>query len=158
MRGRHNHRRRLHGDSELMLAAMVDMMVNVLIFLLAMYGTGGTHPPAGMDLARSTSTNADHATVIVVVSATNIVIDGKTLVAGKSYDEIVTEAQKAPLAAAFTQIYADHQAKDKDHEPELEIQSARDAPWDAVRAVLVGAGEAGFVKLRFSARPAHAEP
>lgn len=140
-----------------MLAAMVDMMVNVLIFLLAMYGTGGASPPAGLDLARSTSTQSEHSPVIVVVSGETITLDGKPLVVAHGYDALVAEAKKAPIAAAFTKAYAERQGKDKDHEPELEIQSARDAPWDAVRAVLVGAGEAGFVKLRFTARPTHGE-
>ena len=73
------------------------------------------------------------------------------------YDALVKAAATAPIGAEFAKRYAEAHAANDKIEPQVEIQSARDAPWDAVREVLVGAGEAGFVKLRFTARPAKRE-
>lgn len=157
MSRRKRRNRRIEGDSELMLAAMVDMMINVLIFLLAMYGTGGARPPDGLDLSPSVAKDYERSAVVIVVAKTGIFIDGTQVVRADGFTAVDEAVKNAPLKDLLAKRYQDaidgKDPQDAESEPTLEIQAARDAPWNSLRLVLDAAGKAGFVKLRFTARP-----
>ncbi len=75
-------RRRVSAEPpELPLAAMVDMMVNVLIFLLALYGSSlAGFDPNQVQLPASSAQQTPKDPVQLVISSAGILVDGKPIV------------------------------------------------------------------------------
>jgi biopolymer transport protein ExbD len=147
------------GGEGLMLAAMVDMMVNLLIFLLHLYGSGGVEVPPGLQLASSTSTAPTSPAVSVAVSPDAVSLRGKVLLRGTGNDADPWQASsdgtipvlQDALEAEAKRIEADARpaADGAVPEPEILVQVDRRVPWTALQPVLRSAGRAGFVKVRF---------
>ena len=129
---------------ELQLAAMVDMMINLLLFLLNLYGnSNGVHPSKDLSLARSTEDRPVHAAPSVVVSHADVRVG----------DEVAGDwsaTGRAPAAEELSSLRVLLQALPRDDDrPELLLQIDRRVPWTSVSPILGVAGETGFANVRF---------
>lgn len=135
---------------ELTLAALIDVLVNILIFLLTLYGSDpGEASGIVVELADSTSTDPVAPSVVVVVSEDEIVVGGRD--AGSLADlPDDPSALEAILREEWDKALADDAATpDPDPPPELVLQIDRRVPWTSLRPVLTTAASVGFVDLRF---------
>ena len=142
-------RRRLESGGEaLMLAAMVDMFINLLLFLLHMYGTD---PSAGsadsLQLAASTATRPVEGAVLVVVRMDAVAVNGRPVAAlhADDRDALLLDVLKSKGKAA--RLAAEEKGEPYSGDIVLEID--RRIPWPDLREILRVAGKAGFWNLRF---------
>jgi biopolymer transport protein ExbD len=151
--------RRAVPHTELMLAAMVDIMVNLLIFLLHLYGTAPIETDAdGLEVPDATARDPIELAPVVVVSRAVIEVDGKPLVTfaeldGElSYPEGVLDKGQIPglydwLAARKAALV--EQSEDGHVPDAIVLECDRRLPWTVLEPVLATAGAAGFPRFRF---------
>ena len=155
-------RRLESGHGELALAAMVDMMINLLIFLLHLYGNTPVQVQSSPDLVLPDSRSHDPMTaaVSVVVSRRGVEVGGHQVVAlvdpeGKPhFSDGSLEAGRIPaLMKALEDAKAATDAgKEPDapaEAPALLLQCDKRMPWSVLGAVVKTVGEAGFPKMKF---------
>ena len=149
-------RRRMHGGEELALAAMVDMMINLLVFLLFLYGSDPIDAPPGpdMELSESSATEAVRPSVAVVITVREISVEGIAVQALIARDGVPALPENTVVAGDIPNL-ADRlrdelsRAEDRarrrgaEWEPELMIQSDRRVPWAVLQPVVHSAGSAG---------------
>jgi biopolymer transport protein ExbD len=138
-------------DPGLMLAALIDMLVNILIFLLTLYGSDpGQATEAGVELAASTSEAPVARAVIMVISQEFVSVEGRTVAPLEqvAHDQ---EELRTVLQHEWDQVLAeaDVAADDEKPAPELVLEIDRRVPWTSLRPVLKTAAAVGFVDLRF---------
>lgn len=145
---------------ELSLAAMVDMMINILIFLLHLYGRGAmvTQPSDDLQLAGSTATAPLALTVTIVVSRVSIAVDSTPvldLVSGdgpsRLPDGVVDHGAIAGLTDAIARDLQQQRAGKpaQDTAPEVLVQMDKRTPWSVLGPVLRSASAAGVDNYRF---------
>jgi biopolymer transport protein ExbD len=143
-----------------MLAAMVDILVNILIFLLTLYGAGPEGLAAGVEVpaAGATAGDAPHE-VAVTLGTDGIAVQGRTVVplsgapgAARLPADVVVGDTVQPLAEALRALAQKAVDPSGRHEAEVVIQVDRRLPWDVVGPVVATASEAGFAKVRFLVR------
>lgn len=156
---------------ELMLAAMVDMLFNILIFLLHLYGTApidSSNPD--LDLPESEATDPVEAAPIVVLTTGAVEVAGEPLVPFTSnlgmlgdpaadpteggafgYPEgSVQEGRLPPLVEWLTARRATMLERDPEAEADtIIVECDRRVPWSLVSPVLASAGSVGFTNFRF---------
>lgn len=153
-------RRQEISTGELSLAAMVDMMINILIFLLFLYGRGGLDvpPSENMQLAKSTATEAIKPSVTLAVSFHRIEIGGKTALdlvddhgTPRLPESAVVEGHLPDLTEILTKKREELGPTDPDaaKQPELLFETDRRVPWAVLGPVLRSASNAGFGQYRF---------
>lgn len=147
---RRGKRRREMPPGELMLAAMVDMMMNLLIFLITLYGTDpiDLRPSNELVLPRAATGVPIEGAVVVEVTAKSIAVEGRPVVT--LTDGMVPAGGYAALAAALTAERG--KVTDVDAEPELSIQCDRRVPWSVLGPIVTVAGRSGFPEFRFIVR------
>lgn len=150
---------------ELSLAAMVDMMINLLIFLLHLYGGGPVAPTSDdLQLAKSVATEPVHVRVPVVVSRTSIVVGDQRVVELLSDGErtyVPIEAVENGAIGSLTEAIREAVANSEpDTSAELLIQTDRRTTWAVLGPVLRSAANAGVDQYRFvvSSEPPRASP
>lgn len=155
------HRRRLGDDhGELMLAAMVDILVNILIFLLTLYGTGPEGLAEGVDVPSSAAGSGQPDKVTVAVGGDGIAVQGRTVlalvgaVAGARLpaDALDAHGSVTPLADALRPLLPDESVPADGAGRELVVQVDRRLPWDVVGPIVATASDAGFARVRFLVR------
>ena len=162
-RQRRRPRRKEFPSGELALAAMVDMMMNLLIFLLTLYGTDpiDTRPTPDLLVPDSTSKRLVQYAVEVRVSQNDIAVNGKRVLSlhdgasGPSIPDGVLVAGQIPaLGAELASIASTMPPQDPDQPAprEIDVQCDKRTPWDVLGPVVETAGKAGFVQLRFIVR------
>lgn len=144
---------------ELSLAAMVDMMINLLIFLLHLYGGGAAVDQSDdLQLAKSTATEPVHVRVPVVISRTAIGVSGREVVALLLDGErsfVPADAVENGAVPALTDAIRADLERQRERQPsdraaaELVIQADRRATWTVLGPVLRSAAAAGVEKYRF---------
>lgn len=151
-------RRREFPPGELMLAAMVDMMINLLIFLLTLYGTDPIEVRGSVDLQLASSQSHDPVkyAVAVVVSLKAVEIDGAPVLMLREVDGALRlpegsafEAFAAALVGKRDAAVAAAAAKGVEAVPDMSIQCDRRVPWEVLGPLLTQAGDAGFGQFRF---------
>jgi biopolymer transport protein ExbD len=142
-------KRRDFPPGELMLAAMVDMMINILIFLLTLYGTDpiDVQPSADLVVPSSHSKDPVEPGVSMVVTRRAVLVDGV---------EVAALGAEKPSAAALSRLQ-DELVKRLVPEadgapPELSVQCDHRVPWDVLGPVLGVAQDAGYGRFRFVVR------
>lgn len=158
---------------ELMLAAMVDMLVNILIFLLHLYGTApidASNPD--LDLPESEATDPIEAAPIVVLTIAALEVEGEPLVpftstlgalgateAAVTWPEgAVQEGRLPPLVDWLTERRATLLERDPEAVADtIIVECDRRVPWSVVSPVLSSAGAVGFTKFRFVVNTVSAE-
>ena len=149
-RRRHRERRLPSGD--LMLAAMVDMMVNILIFLLHLYGTDPGNVPASEDLQLAASTAIDAVQpgfVVLVMSKTAVTVDGSKVITLGGEGPNPTELDALGMVLSDRARKAQAKAPDPDKPVEIVVEIDKREPWSVLRPVLATVGRAGFGHVRF---------
>jgi hypothetical protein len=170
VRGRLRRSRRTFPSGELMLAAMVDMMLNILIFLLTLYGTSPVRIPAGELLLFAPSTARDPVRVSAVLAITtrSISLDGRPILplsiddsaSGPRIPAGELENGRLPeLDAALTDLLVTTRAAagsgpSEKVQTELIIECDRRIPWAILGPVVRTAGWSGFPNYRFVVRAA----
>lgn len=130
---------------ELQLAAMVDMMINLLLFLLNLYGSGSAavQPSKDLSFARSTEVAPVRYASSLVVTRTEVLVDGHVVgdwpAAGRVPDETEVDAVRSALRALVK----------PDRPGELLVQVDHRVPWEVLSPTLSVAGEVGFSDVRF---------
>lgn len=147
-------RRRRHEEisTELNLAAMVDMMVNILLFLLTFYGTAPTDETP-MELAESVAKQPVSVRVALAITVDAIRVDGVDVVrlgtedgkvvapdGGPAFDQLKTRLELAWMEALGP---ADAPP------PILAIQVDKRIPWSVLKPVMATATAAGWQDVRF---------
>lgn len=165
MSRRNRRGRREFAHTELMLAAMVDMLVNILIFLLHLYGTAPIEATtADLDLPDSMATDPVEAAPIVVLTISAVQVDGEPLVSFASQNTSVGSAegilaypdgtlengQLPPLTRWLTARRAAMIEHHPDSKPDtIIVECDRRVPWSVITPVLSTAGAVGFTQFRF---------
>lgn len=155
-------KRREMPTTELSLAAMVDMMINILIFLLFLYGRGSLEasPSEDLQLAKSTAKDTVRASVAIVLTRRSIDIGGQTALdlvddAGvpRLPEGAVTEGHLPEIARLLEEkrVKAEQQPlpEGKVYVPELLVETDRRVPWSVLGPVLRSGAKAGFEQYRF---------
>ena len=151
-------RRLESGHGELALAAMVDMMINLLIFLLHLYGDTPVQVQSSSDLILPDSRSHDpmSAAVSVVLSRRAVEVNGQQVIALVDPDgnphlpEGTVESGRLPALMKALQAAKAPAGTELDAEPPaLLLQCDRRMPWSVLGAVVKSAGESGFSKIRF---------
>ncbi|MEQ1565357.1 MAG: biopolymer transporter ExbD [Myxococcota bacterium] len=155
-------KRRSMPMTELSLAAMVDMMINILIFLLHLYGRGAVEavPSEDLQLAKSTAEQEVRASISVVVSRQAILVGGATVLdlvddhgVPTLPEGVVHEGHLPDLATALAakRAKAEQQPlpEGRTYVPELLIETDRRVPWSVIGPVLRSGARAGVEHYRF---------
>lgn len=168
---RHRPRRQSVHD-ELNLTAMVDMLVNILIFLLALYGTGTIDLPQakGLTLPDSASKSPIERSATVTITNEVILADGQTVarltpVNGVPTVPTATPERVIPALASWLAEKVDahrQQPAPPDGSPpapmRLVVQCDREVPWSVVDLVLATAASVGITNEGFVVRTATEKP
>lgn len=175
-------RRHEFPEGELMLAAMVDMMINILLFLLTLYGATSLQPLPGdpVQLASSTAREALTPRITLAVTSTAVFVGGTSVIAldvadGKPHlpttavsDGVVPTVTSALQALAKTTPPAPRPATpppsglivgtngpaadEAAPAPELLVECDKRVPWSVLGPLLHTAERAGFGVTRFVVR------
>lgn len=141
---RRERRRRELPAGELQLAAMVDMMINLLLFLLNLYGNAtGVEPSDTLSFARSTEDAPIHPAPAVVVSRASVKVAGDAVGTWSAEGRAPDGAEVDALRSALRGLPRSGDA------PELLLQVDRRVPWTSIGPVLTVAGDEGFAHVRF---------
>jgi biopolymer transport protein ExbD len=146
-------------EPSLVLAAMVDMLVNILIFLLNFFGTDPISivPTDDLALAASSATEKMEFAVSVVLTRREIQVDGTTVLQlGEADGRPTVPAHDgqliAPLAAVLTdKAHTARAAADAEgvaFTGEVLLQCDKRVPFSVVREVMYTASQAGFLDFR----------
>ena len=136
-------RRRMVQSSDLTLAAMVDMMVCILMFLLHLYGTDPTlAQQQDIELARSTADTPLGKRVVVVVSKEGAAIGGDLI------GSFALEGELGDLREALVQELAS-EPDEEEGAKSVVVEVDRAVPWPDLRRVLRAVSAAGFEDVRF---------
>jgi biopolymer transport protein ExbD len=141
--------RRIEPQSDLMLAAMVDMMVNVLLFLLTLYGSASV--VGDLQLPEGTSKSETPTQVELTITQQSVNVDGSPILgvqAGGGWASLSEDGLTRGLDALEATLRQRHDGFSSDP-PRLAVQIDRRVPWSVVEPLIRTAGEAGFVDLRF---------
>lgn len=131
---------------ELQLAAMVDMMINLLLFLLNLYGTstGAVQPGKELVFAPSTEVAPVRFAPTVVVSRADVRVGDEVVGSWSAEDRAPGEAELSALKSAMLLL-------PRAAGPgELLVQADRRVSWSALSPVLSTAQELGFTDIRFA--------
>jgi hypothetical protein len=149
--------------AELSLAAMVDMMINILIFLLHLYGRGAVEavPSEDLQLAKSTAETTVRPSISVVVARDAILVGSDKIVDLVDDDgvprlpegAVSTSGHLSALASALQDRREKAEAKPlpegQKYVPELLLETDRRVPWSVIGPVLRSASKAGIDQYRF---------
>lgn len=163
--------RRPAAEEGLTITSMMDMMTIILVFLLKSYSTQdiSVKPSDELQLPLSSSIKPPKVAVNVVVSRTNVVVDGvEVLDLGRVLDEetgedvvaVPEEELKGQLISSLYEKLLDkaEQAKDLgaragsdeyDFKGQILLQCDKRLPFSVIRQVMYTAGQAQFSEFRF---------
>jgi biopolymer transport protein ExbD len=141
--------RRIEPQSDLMLAAMVDMMVNVLLFLLTLYGSATVI--GDLQLPEGTSKSEPASEVELTITQQSVNVDGSPVLpveTGGGWASLTEDGLTRGLDSLEATLRDRRDAFPSDP-PRLAVQIDRRVPWSVVEPLIRTAGDAGFVDLRF---------
>lgn len=162
--------RRQNADAGLNITSMMDMMTIILVFLLKSYSTDDVSvaPSKDLQVPVSSAEKAPKLAVNVVVSQTQIVVDGdEILTLERVQDEQGIEVTAVPTAEKRGQLISAlydrllekaETAKDLamrtgseefEFKGEILLQCDKRLPFSVIREVMFTAGQAQFGNFRF---------
>ncbi len=134
---------------------MVDMMINILLFLLQLYGNSTVMVQSSPDLSLPRSESADpiRYAVNVVVSRAKVTVGPDTVSEFPRENRVPTELDLSAITAALTAAREAQQARSAGSatpEPaQVILQVDRRLPWEQLSPVIDAVGSAGFEDVRF---------
>jgi biopolymer transport protein ExbD len=137
------------------LVSLIDVFTILIFFLLSNSGGVETLPsPKAVQLPESISEKAPKETVVVVVSGTEILVDGRK-VANVS-DVLALEGDMIePLKAELDLLQQNRQVIRKENEAtskQLTIMGDKDIPYRLLRKIMVTSARANFSDVSFAVR------
>jgi len=154
-RQRRAERRSRHGNAvDMNLVSLIDVFTILIFFLLSNSGGVETLPsPKAVQLPESVTQTAPHDTVVVVVSATDILVDGRKVanvadVIDQRGDVIAPLKAELDLLASRTVIRQDKAAQAR----RLTIMGDKDIPYRLLRKVMATSARAQFGDVSFAVR------
>ncbi len=136
-----------------MLAAMVDMMINILLFLLQLYGNSAItiQPSPDLELARSTAREQVQWAVSVVVSRTAVSVHDVEIGVFPAQNRGPNAQEYQQLVETLSEQRLEVQSRSRDQESprEVVVQADRRLSWDVLGPVMRAASDAGFANVRF---------
>lgn len=152
------HRRRARGPKldvgpKLKLTSMMDILTTLLLFLLKAFVVDGEAmtPPPGVDLPVSTAEDVVESSVVVAISANDILVAGQPAASvpdALASRDLVIPGLDAQLLDARARM--EHLAELKGvaaPEPKVTIQGDRAIEFQLLEKVMYTCGEAGFEQL-----------
>ena len=137
------------------LVSLIDVFTILIFFLLSNSGGVETLPsPKAVHLPESIAEQAPKETVVVVVSASEILVDGRK-VANVS-DVLALEGDMIePLKAELDLLQQNRQVIRKENEAtskQLTIMGDKDIPYRLLRKIMVTSARANFSDVSFAVR------
>jgi biopolymer transport protein ExbD len=147
------HRRRrpaTDGNTRLKLTSMMDILTTLLLFVLKAFVAEGevSTPPPGVTLPSSSAEDAPEVSVVVAVSADNILVGGRPVASvpeALADQDLLLDGLDATLVAAREQM--EHLAELRGVEavvPKVTIQGDRAMEFRLLEKVMYTCGEAGY--------------
>ena len=146
---------RNHTDLDMNLVSLIDVFTILIFFLLSNAGELELLPPTkAVQLPESTVEQAPEDTLVVVVSAEDIVVDGRTV--AKVAPVLATADNLiAPLIDELTLQLQRRQvvrAENAGKAQVITIMGDQSIPYQLLRKVMASAARAGFADVRFAVR------
>ena len=155
--------RRAEVDSDLNINSMMDMMTIILVFLLKSYGNEDIQvaPSEDLRLPSSSAIQAPEVAVNVVVSRSQIVVDGEPvldLALEEGVPVVPEDAMRGNLISQLQEVLEEkaddakaiaERSPDHPFEGRLLLQCDRSTPFSLVRSVMYTAGQAHFGQFKF---------
>jgi biopolymer transport protein ExbD len=147
-------RSRNQGSLDMNLVALIDVFTILIFFLLS--GASGVEllpSPKAVKLPQSVAEKSPRETVVVVVSAAEILVDGRLVakvsdVLGSKAELIDGLKQELDLQAARTVVRKENEAQSK----AVTIMGDKDIPYHLLRKVMYTAARANFSDVSFAVR------
>jgi biopolymer transport protein ExbD len=136
------------------LVSLIDVFTILIFFLLSNSGGVETLPsPKAVHLPESVAEKPPAETLVVVVSATEILVDGRLVarvadVLGSESDLIEPLKAELDLQAARVVVRADNAAQGR----RLTIMGDKDIPYRLLRKIMVTGARANFSDVSFAVR------
>jgi biopolymer transport protein ExbD len=154
-RQRRAERRSRHGNAvDMNLVSLIDVFTILIFFLLS--NSGGVETlanPKSVQLPMSEAQTAPHETVVVVVNATDIVVDGRRVAAVA--DVINSQSDLiAPLKAELDLLASREVIRKENatHAKRLTIMGDKDIPYRLLRKIMATSASANFGDVSFAVR------
>jgi biopolymer transport protein TolR len=148
------HKARNQHQLDLNLVSLIDVFT-ILIFFLLSNSTEVEILPSSKDvkLPESTAQESPHETLVVVVSGTDILVEGRRVAAVadvlKSADDVIpTLKAELDLLATRQVVKQENQAK----ATAITIMGDKDIPYQLLRKVMVTCARANFSDVSFAVR------
>ena len=142
---------RNHSDLDMNLVALIDIFTILIFFLMSSTGVELLATSRAVKLPESTAEKAPHETVVVTVTGTEIVVDGRRVAsvadALASDDDLI-----APLKAELD-LQATRTLLRKENEPQnqsVTIMGDKAIPYTLLRKVMYTAARANFSDVSFA--------
>lgn len=167
MRKNRRRPRRIPTDAGLTITSLMDMMTIILVFLLTNYGTNvlPVQPSDDFKLPLSTAEGEPHISVTLIVTRSDVFVDGERLLKLAPSDQPGIEVEipasekdgavVGPVYDRLVERVAALKAAPPDEEGspafsgEVLLQIDRRTPFAVVRDLMTTAGHAGFGAFRF---------
>jgi len=142
---------RNHQGLDMNLVALIDIFTILIFFLMSSTGIEVLSSARAVKLPQSTAEKVPHETVVITISATDIVVDGRRVAS-------VAEALQgegdviAPLKAELD-LMAGRQTIRKENEAQAKavtIMGDKDIPYRLLRKVMTTAARANFADVAFA--------
>jgi biopolymer transport protein ExbD len=146
-----------------MLAAMVDMMINILLFLLQLYGNSAITVQMSPDLVlpRSPSSDPLRYAASMIVSRKEVQVGDTVVATFPAEDRAPTDDELKRIGAALEDALTAEQARmqtaGSQDATEVVVQADRQLPWDQLGPLIATASDVGFANVRFVVATTRAE-
>jgi len=148
------HKARNQQQLDLNLVSLIDVFTILIFFLLSNSTEVETLPASkAVKLPESTAQQSPHETLVVVVSGTDIVVEGRRIAdvaeVLKSTDDLI-----APLKAELD-VLATRQVVKQENQAKMSaitIMGDKDIPYQLLRKVMVTCARANFSDVSFAVR------
>jgi biopolymer transport protein ExbD len=146
---------RNHDMVDMNLVSLIDVFTILIFFLLSNSTAVETLPPSkSVQLPLSTAEKDPKETLVVIVSAAEIVVDGRRIAAVP--DVLAsTEDLIAPLKAELDLQLSSRQvvrAENADKAQAITIMGDKDIPYQLLRKVMFSCARAGYTDVSFAVR------
>ena len=148
------HRRTRNGaHMDMNLVALIDVFTILIFFLLSSSGVETLISPKAVDLPIASAEKEPEATVLLVVSGDDILVEGRRVasvaeVTAAAGDSIPTLEAELKLLGQRSAVLAANQAEQQ----AVTIMADRQMPYSLLRKLMVSCARANFADVSFAVR------
>jgi biopolymer transport protein ExbD len=151
---RSEHKKRNQSMVDMNLVSLIDVFTILIFFLLSSAGVEPDLPSSkAVQLPTSTADKDPKQTLVVIVSAEDIVVEGRKV--ASVADALAQKGDLIPGLDTELQLLAQRQtvrAENQDKEKALTIMGDKGIPYRLLRKVMVTGAKAGFSDVSFAVR------